>query len=629
MKIPGIPWELSLQKRSQLSNPPEWLVHWVGGGMSTTSAGMIINEHTAMQISAVHACVQVISDDVAALPWVLMEMDLADARVRRRAVNQPLHRLLHDRPNDEMTSFEFRQNLMKDVLLLGNGLAEIERNGAGRPVALWPLETRKTRLDRNLKTGALFYWTEHRITKQQVALSFRDVFHVKGMGNGLWGISILENARRAFGLAAAREEYGARFFGNSARPDIVLMPKGHMHKDARDKVLESWNKILQGPEQAHKAAMLPYGFDIEKLSLSPQDVQFLELGQFAAEDVARWFRVKPNKIQILKDSSVRANIEESNIEHITDTLMSWIIRLEQAANWKLLADQERGRFFTKLVVEGKLRGNYEMRTKGYQSGILTGWMTPNEARELEDRNPFTGGDIHLIPLNAQPISALSGQPTRPPKGSGEGNGQANGARAQTFVSPKIAMALVASHRALLIDTAQRIFKKEANAVTRAARKLLQGGTIKDFRIWAHDFYRSTDHAGFVTRAIAPALNALASAVHQAIGSEHDQQLDPALLERELADYCAEAGRQWSDRSHQDFEIGADYSDNPPTLAAEIESQITDWQRQRSLDFADRRGAAVAEIAIRTAYQQMGFSIPAQTEHNQTSLPDGQAEGAIP
>lgn len=82
-----------------------------------TAAGQSVNERSAMQMSAVYACVRILSEAIAALPLHFYQYN--DTGGKEKALDHPLYPLLHDEPNPEMTAFSFRETLMTHLLLWG------------------------------------------------------------------------------------------------------------------------------------------------------------------------------------------------------------------------------------------------------------------------------------------------------------------------------------------------------------------------------------------------------------------------------------------------------------------------------------------------------------------------------
>ncbi len=366
-----------------------------------TSAGKPVNEHTAMQMTAVYSCVRILAETVAGLP--LHVYRYTDNGGKEKHWQHPLYRLLHDEPNPEMTSFAFRETLMSHLLLWGNAYAQIIRNARGEVIALYPLMPNKITVDRD-SSGRLFYLYRRNpedFSSQgkpsEVYLQPSDVLHIPGLGfDGLVGYSPIAMAKNAVGLAIATEEYGAKFFANGAAPGGVLEHPGVI-KDPQ-KVKDSWNTVYQGSGNAHKVAVLEEGMKYQPIGISPEQAQFLETRKFQINEIARIFRVPPHMLADLEKSSF-SNIEQQSLEFVKYTLDPWVVRWEQAMCRTLLTESEKPKVFIKFNVDGLLRGDYVSRMSGYATARQNGWMSANDIRELEnlDRIPAElGGDLYLI-----------------------------------------------------------------------------------------------------------------------------------------------------------------------------------------------------------------------------------------
>lgn len=365
-----------------------------------STSGKMVNERSAMQITAVYSCVRILSEAVAGLPLHLYRYG-ADGS-KEKAVDNPLYFLLHDEPNPEMTSFVFRETLMTHLLLWGNGYAQIIRNGKGEVVALYPLMPNRMTVDRDDK-GQLYY--EYQTSSDDakttkggtVRLKPTDVLHIPGLGfDGLVGYSPIAMAKNAIGMAIACEEYGAKFFANGATPGGLLEYPGTV-KDP-ERVRESWNKGFGGSSNANKVAILEEGMKYTPISISPNEAQFLETRKFQINEIARIFRVPPHMVGDLEKSSF-SNIEQQSLEFVKYTLEPWLIRWEQSMARVLIAQGDKADYFIKFNVDGLLRGDYASRMNGYATARQNGWMSANDIRELEnlDRIPAEdGGELYLI-----------------------------------------------------------------------------------------------------------------------------------------------------------------------------------------------------------------------------------------
>ena len=365
-----------------------------------STAGKRVNEFTAMQTTAVYACVRILAESIAGLP---LHVYAYRGEGRERVPGHPLFTILHDAPNPEMTSFVFRETLMVHLLLWGNAYAQILRDRAGRVAGLYPLLPNRMSVNRD--EGGRLYYTYQRVTEEnpnfkrggEVVLATEDVLHIPGLGfDGLIGYSPIAMARNAVGMTLACEEYGASFFANGARPGGVLQHPGVLKDPA--KLRESWQAVYGGAANTGKVAVLEEGMTYQQIGIPPEEAQFLETRKFQVDEIARLYRIPPHMVGDLDKSSF-SNIEQQSLEFVKYTLNPWVVRWEQALQKSLLLPEERKRYFIRFNVDGLLRGDYQSRMQGYAVGRQNGWLSANDIREMEDMNPISaeeGGDTYLI-----------------------------------------------------------------------------------------------------------------------------------------------------------------------------------------------------------------------------------------
>ncbi len=381
--------------------------------LGTSAAGKRVNERSAMQTSAVYACVRVISESVASLPLHLYRY--TDKGGKEKAIDHPLYHLLHDEPNPEMTAYSFFEVALTHLLLWGNSYSQIIRNGKGEVVGLYPLMPDRMTVDRD-ENGHLYY--EYLISSDDaptnkgssVRLQPEDVLHVPGLSfDGLVGYSPIAMAKNAIGLGIAAEEYGSKFYANGAAPSGVLEHPGTL-KDP-SKVRESWTQTFGGSSNSNKVAVLEEGMKYTPISINPAEAQFLETRNFQITEIARIFRVPPHLIGQLEKATF-SNIEQQSLEYVTYTLRPWICRLEQAMARRLFTEEEKKTYFVKFNVDGLLRGDYQSRMNGYAVGIQNGFMSPNDVRTLENLDLIPdelGGNKYMCNGNMIDIASVGKQ----------------------------------------------------------------------------------------------------------------------------------------------------------------------------------------------------------------------------
>lgn len=378
---------------STLANPEKWLVETLMGGLGT-SAGINVTPLKALGVSTVYACVNRIAGTVASLPLKLYRRDGKNKVV---ASDHPLYPLLHDAPNPEMTSFDFRQAMQGNLSLRKNAVAIIVRDGFGDVAELVPVDPCDLEFVRGSR-GQL----EYRIRNEMYEAS--RILHLKGFStNGVCGIDLVFSVREVVGLAIALQDNAARFFGNGSRPGAILEHPKTLSNDAAKRLRESFERLYKGNENAFRVAVLEEGLKYVAQRHNNHDSQFIESRKHQDIAITQVFGVPPHKVGIL-DKATFSNIEEQNIEYVTDTILPQLRIWEQVLDQKLLRPKDRKDHFFEFSVDGLLRGDFLKRMQGYAVARQWGWLNVDEIREKENLNPLPDGkgQIYLEPMNMIP-----------------------------------------------------------------------------------------------------------------------------------------------------------------------------------------------------------------------------------
>lgn len=385
---------------SDLSNPANWLMSGLTG-VTTSDAGVNVGPESALRFSAYYAILRAISEDVAKLPLKLYKAD-SSGRGRSIKRDDPRYRLLHDTPNSEMTAMAFREMMTMWALGWGGGIAWIERSPSNDPKALWPIHPRRVEFVRRESDRAVF-WKIHDEDgfNEPIAVPDEDVVHIRGFGEGPIGYSLLGVAANAIGLGLAAQRFGSAFYKNGTQIGGVLTHPKTLSETALARLRESWTARHGGSGNAGKPAILEEGMTFTPHSVNPDEAQFIETRKFQIEDLCRFGRIPPHKIQHLERATF-SNIEHQAIEYVQDTLMPLFVRWEQELNRKLLFPSERGWFFEHNA-DALLRGDSQARAQAQKLRLESGAMSPNDIREQENMNPIEGGDVYVIPMNMEPI----------------------------------------------------------------------------------------------------------------------------------------------------------------------------------------------------------------------------------
>ena len=384
-----------------------------------TDSGELVTEESALRVGAVYACVRILAEDLASLPFgVYRSTDTGKTRVKG-----PLDTLLHDRANPDMTAYSFRETMMLWLLLWGNAYARIERR-AGYPVALWVLPADKVEVKRETPASRLTYHVRDPSGTTTV-LGAYEVLHIPGLSfDGLVGLSPIQYAAQAIGLALATERFGAQFFGNGAAPSLALEHPGTVKDPKR---LRENFRAAYGGRNNRGVAVLEEGMKVSVISVPPESAQFLESRKFQLTEICRIYRVPPHLVQHLENATF-SNIEHQSIDYVQHTLVPWMVRWEQAVEARLLTEQERADgLYVKLNANALVRGDFKSRMDGYAIGRQNGFLSTNDIRRLEDMDLVPepdGGDAFLV--NGNMISLAAAMHAQPQGAKGGGNPDAGG-----------------------------------------------------------------------------------------------------------------------------------------------------------------------------------------------------------
>jgi HK97 family phage portal protein len=372
------------------------LRHWDYEGTMTsrTPSGIRVNADNSMACSAYTACIRVISDAVSSLPLHLFEK-LANGG-KRKVSDDPLYRVLHTQPNPWQTAQEFRDWMTGLYLHYGASYAEIRTTGRGL-LELWPLHSSRMEVER-LEDGSLRYKYREPGTNRYTIYRQEQIFCLRfTTEDGVHPIPTYKLFENVIGLAQALETHAATFFGNNARPGVVLESENPIPVEAAERLREQWERMHRGSDRAFRTAILPNGVKAHELSSSNEAAQMLESRAFSVIEVCRIFRVPPHMIQSL-DRSTYSNIEVQGTEFVQHCLLPHLKRWESSISRDLIEDDNR--YFAEHSVSALLRGDHASRSAYYVSALTHGWMTVNEVRELENLNPIgTEGDQHFVQMN--------------------------------------------------------------------------------------------------------------------------------------------------------------------------------------------------------------------------------------
>lgn len=367
----------------------EDVINVPAGTMSTTAA---------MKYTAVFSCVRVLGETAASVP-VMLYRKKPDGD-RETSTDLALYDILHNRPNDEMSPFNFKEMCMAALNLGGNSVSERLVDRSGNLVGLYPYQWQQVAIDRDPATKRLQYKISSSTRTVAKTLYRNEVFHIPGMSlDGIVGLSPISYAASAIRLGTSYEQFGVNLYQNGAFPSGAFSFEGILSDPAFQRLKTDLDQNYTGLRKTGKPMLLEQNGKFTPFIINPADAQLIENKKFQIEDIARIYRMPLHLIQNL-DRATNNNIEHQSLEFVMYTMLPWFKRWEENINMQLLTPAERrAGYYVEFKIDGLLRGDAKSRAESYALGRQWGWLSVNDIRRLENLSPIPNGDIYLEPMN--------------------------------------------------------------------------------------------------------------------------------------------------------------------------------------------------------------------------------------
>lgn len=369
-------------------------------------AGSHVNEASALRLIAVYSCVRVLAETIGTLP-----MDVYKSRPnggKDKATDHPVRSLMHFTPNDEMHSATWRETTVGQLALSGNAYSIITSNQRGQPMELYPLEWYTVQPQRNPQTRKIEYVINDR-GKAEIYPADR-MFHTLGWGaNGLIGFSPIQMAASTIGVGLSTQQFTERFYTQGMNIGGLLEHPNALSDEAFNRLTTWLDEKGSGMANTWKPLILEEGMKYNRIPIPLSDAQFIETKKFNRDEICGLFRVPPHMIANLEKSAFN-NIEHMSTEFVMYSLLPYITKLEQTANWKLFTQEERDQgYYVKCNDKVLLRGDYKSRQEGLHIQRNDGVINADEWREIEDMNPTDepAGSTYLVNGNMMPADVAA------------------------------------------------------------------------------------------------------------------------------------------------------------------------------------------------------------------------------
>lgn len=384
----SLPRFLSPRNSTTLSSPADWLISELLGRMA--ASGVQVTPLRALGVATVYACVNTISRTMTTLPVSLnRRVGSGPTNGWEPAIEHPMFAMF-DEPNEDMTGASFIYAVQANATLRNVGYALIVRNGLNQVSELVPIEPSELQIVQSTVNGPISYKVNGKLVDK------RSLLIINGMTfNGVSPAPGFTLARENIGLAIALQDNAARFFGNGSRPGGTLEHPQTLSDAAQERLRSQVESIIRGPDKAYNLLILEEGLKFNAQRDNNETSQFNESRIYQDKAIARHFGVQQHKVGIL-DNAHFNNVEQENINYVTDTILPWVRQWEQELNRKTLTRDERRLYSWRFNVDGLLRGDAKSRAEALQIQLRNGVRSRNEWRRLENLNPVPGGDTFLI-----------------------------------------------------------------------------------------------------------------------------------------------------------------------------------------------------------------------------------------
>ena len=603
-------------------------------GGQATNAGPVVSESTALAHSTVYACVRFKARSVAQLPRSLFQT-VGDQRIKAR--EHPLFDVLHTIANPRQTAYDVWKFLQMSLELRGNALAFIERSVGDRVKALWPIPW--DRVTPDVEAEEVVFKYNHSRDGEIIYRRDEMLFHHGLSIDSVVGASPIALQRESVGHGLAMQQYGASFFANDATPGGVLTHPGKLggdeveRKAAADRIRASWEQA-HNPESRHVLAVLEEGMTYSSVSMSPDDAQYLQTRKFNRAEIAGWFGVPPHMIGDVENETPAATIEQRSLDYVIWHLMPDLVGWEQAIDRDLLTEAERAAgFFAKFNAAALLRGDSAARSTAMRTGVMTGWISRNEVRELEDRNPVEGLGDFFSPMNLATLDPETGELVQPagqqqpgaPSVSGEGPQRdlLSELEARGLADRQARADLAASFMPVFEDLTARIVRAEDRQLRklarrtlgpvllpRAKRRPLEARDVDDFVAGMLESYNPEGELHeLVGRLSRPAVEGLAVGAFDlaadTVAEETNRDGFDLFVDGMVAGFTARYTIA-SSRALRAALDPVDANDLVPTEA--LDDVLSLWQEERPLRVARKETVQQSRAAAKEAFRRSGVTL---------------------
>ena len=579
---------------STLSQPQRWFVEMFGG--SKSKSGADVSETTAVQVTAVFACVRLLAQTIASLPLHVYRR--TEGNEKEKAYDHPLYMLLHEIPNTQCTSYQLRMILMTNLLLTGNAFAEIVRDNAGAVREIWPIPSSYITIHKTEHRGEIRYLVTMPDGQFRMLMP-EEMLHIQWVGmENFKSFSPVMLAREAIGLSIAAEEFGSLFFENGANASGIVEYPGKLSDDGYQRFQESFKDKYTGLDKNQRLMFLEEGLKFHKLTVDPTDAQSIETRKFQVIEIARFYNVPPHLIMDLERATF-SNVEHQDISFVKYSLRPYLVCIEQEMKRSLFTGLDRQQYFAEFNVDGLLRGDAESRARAMDIMMRNGVINADEWRALENMNPQPDelGKTYYVPLNWIPKERSTEIDT----------GERQRLKLEHRMEKRGGVQKLRAaerHEQIFRDAAQRIVNRETKDIKQKLKSTHNQRNDEEFNIWLEQYYENAP--SWMKRTIMPVLLTYAEVVHDISAAEvGDVDVTDGLREymQGYADIWA-ANYVRSSKGQIQALIRKAQEEGQEVVAS-LEQRLEEWEERRPAKVAKNETIEAAGVVSKFVFGAAG------------------------
>lgn len=601
-----------------LEHPIDWMQL---GDILTGSTGRDdgpVSQSQAMKISVAFGCYRVIAESVGMLPCKLFRRL---ARGKESARDHPYYRLVHDRPNPEMTAQQFWELMTGHCAAWGGGFAEMELSRDGEVLALWPLLPHRTRAVRVEGKKGIRTEIPEKGSWKTVTLPMKKVLHIPGIGyDGLNGYPMLTLAAMAIRRCMHIGKHMNRLYHAGTQPDMVFSHPSTLSGEAKKKLRAGYAEWVKGLTEDQRLLILEEGMKLEHVGLSPTDSMLIQSAEISARDVLRFFRMTPKKLGFYEGTSSYKSLEEEEQAFRGDVVQPWVTRLEKSATLALFPTDPRRRnddpHYVEFSIDALARSSLSARAQYYANALQNGWLNRDDVRELEGWNPIPddGGEVYTAQINLAPLDYLAkldpasraivqpGSTSRDAMARGVPPGQEPLRLAAPDAEQRALRSIEARrrHRVSFLPLFERLSSTIGYREGKKLRQLISRAWEKDDPLSVLegllDDYYAGEFAGTVARGLQPILASFAEVIRGEIVAEVGDLAGEVELGGFLVAYATSCDRRHVGRSRALLRRVIERDLPSDELKAALLAEVEGWEEKRPMRFG-RRETVRAEGAV--------------------------------